>query len=275
MLTIVPDPTNPQQFNRYSYVLNNPIVLVDPTGHFSEGAIWGHIYSDICATDLTCTYDTLASWQQDTEWWEMLLAAEAGDILFGSYGLWSQIKDGAFAFVFMGSGTTLLSGIGMSDMFGNGANTMLPNAGAVNLQMIFQGRYTVGNQYMLNHEQVIRLTWGGTVRELANGDHEIFPRGVNWSNTFYYTDAMERRDTLIIGTTTSVVGSVIVAKTLPLSTPVIVSYAVGGGIGTAIGMGGASLWQSNGRKAGDYYLDVGTNRFVIRPGWANRIIDFR
>jgi RHS repeat-associated protein len=31
--TIVPDPTNPQSLNRYAYVLNNPVNLVDPTGH--------------------------------------------------------------------------------------------------------------------------------------------------------------------------------------------------------------------------------------------------
>ncbi len=31
--TIVPGPTNPQAFNRYSYVLGNPLRLVDPSGH--------------------------------------------------------------------------------------------------------------------------------------------------------------------------------------------------------------------------------------------------
>jgi RHS repeat-associated protein len=31
--SIVPDPTNPQSLNRYSYVLNNPTNLIDPTGH--------------------------------------------------------------------------------------------------------------------------------------------------------------------------------------------------------------------------------------------------
>ncbi|MCK5505780.1 MAG: RHS repeat-associated core domain-containing protein, partial [Thermodesulfovibrionia bacterium] len=31
--TIVPDPINPQSLNRYSYVLNNPLRYIDPTGH--------------------------------------------------------------------------------------------------------------------------------------------------------------------------------------------------------------------------------------------------
>jgi len=31
--TIVPDPVNPQSYNRYSYVHNNPLNLKDPTGH--------------------------------------------------------------------------------------------------------------------------------------------------------------------------------------------------------------------------------------------------
>ena len=32
--TIVPDPGNPQDLNRYSYVRNNPVRYIDPTGHY-------------------------------------------------------------------------------------------------------------------------------------------------------------------------------------------------------------------------------------------------
>lgn len=33
--TIVPNPANPQSFNRYSYGHNNPVKYIDPTGHIS------------------------------------------------------------------------------------------------------------------------------------------------------------------------------------------------------------------------------------------------
>ena len=34
--TIVPDPMNPQAFNRYSYRYNNPVKYTDPSGHCVE-----------------------------------------------------------------------------------------------------------------------------------------------------------------------------------------------------------------------------------------------
>ena len=40
--TIVPDPINPQQMNRYTYVLGNPIAFFDPTGHSCGAPEDGH-----------------------------------------------------------------------------------------------------------------------------------------------------------------------------------------------------------------------------------------
>jgi RHS repeat-associated protein len=34
--TIVPDPANPQSFNRYSYGYNNPVKYIDPSGHCAD-----------------------------------------------------------------------------------------------------------------------------------------------------------------------------------------------------------------------------------------------
>ena len=33
---LIPDPADPQSYNRYAYVLNNPLRLVDASGHFGE-----------------------------------------------------------------------------------------------------------------------------------------------------------------------------------------------------------------------------------------------
>ena len=44
--TIIPDPTNPQSLNRYSYVSNNPCNLIDPTGYCGEGSVPGEGVSE-------------------------------------------------------------------------------------------------------------------------------------------------------------------------------------------------------------------------------------
>lgn len=36
--TVVPNHFNPQRLNRYSYCRNNPLIYVDPTGHYDYGA---------------------------------------------------------------------------------------------------------------------------------------------------------------------------------------------------------------------------------------------
>ena len=56
--TVVPDFLNPQSLNRYSYVINNPVLYVDPSGHFFGiddliiGAIVGAIISGASGGDV-------------------------------------------------------------------------------------------------------------------------------------------------------------------------------------------------------------------------------
>jgi RHS repeat-associated protein len=62
--TIVPEPGNPQAWNRYSYVTNNPVIYNDPTGHFLNvligagiGALVGGIGSAISQKITTGSVD--------------------------------------------------------------------------------------------------------------------------------------------------------------------------------------------------------------------------
>ena len=41
--SIVPDPADPQTLNRYSYCRNNPVLYMDPSGHFFEPFSWAAI----------------------------------------------------------------------------------------------------------------------------------------------------------------------------------------------------------------------------------------
>lgn len=45
--TVQPNPSDPQQLNRYSYVGNRPLNFTDPTGHAADaGGAWGGITED-------------------------------------------------------------------------------------------------------------------------------------------------------------------------------------------------------------------------------------
>ena len=46
--TIVPNPANPQDFNRYSYVRNNPVRYTDPTGHAVANEDGGGCFTTNC-----------------------------------------------------------------------------------------------------------------------------------------------------------------------------------------------------------------------------------
>ena len=51
--TVVPNPANPQAFNRYAYVINNPLKYRDPTGHqYWEDYYYDYDYYD-CNDDVS------------------------------------------------------------------------------------------------------------------------------------------------------------------------------------------------------------------------------
>ena len=66
--TIVPQAGNPQNFNRYSYTLNNPVRYNDPTGH--DVACGGQDASQ-------CGNAPIYPWIIDWIWWQMINNAES------------------------------------------------------------------------------------------------------------------------------------------------------------------------------------------------------
>ena len=69
--TIIPDFTNPQSLNRFSYCLGNPLRFVDPTGHFTEEELieWGAYTAE--------ELKWLA--ENQTNWYNYLMQAVLGD----------------------------------------------------------------------------------------------------------------------------------------------------------------------------------------------------
>ena len=82
--TIVPEPGNPQSYNRYSYTLNNPVKYVDPSGHCaqSDDACWA------LADELYRLYGwrIVGVWQQQ----DLMLFLKVGDAIAG----WFKMNGG-------------------------------------------------------------------------------------------------------------------------------------------------------------------------------------
>jgi hypothetical protein len=98
-----------QGLDRFAYVNNSPVNYVDPTGHFTEDAIENYLKN---------TYgkkwkEYWDAWSADKDWWDMLLTAQAGDVLYGTVSMASSAGGAVlqFGFTFEGDGIDVLAGI--------------------------------------------------------------------------------------------------------------------------------------------------------------------
>ncbi len=157
--TIVP--RGIQGLDRYAYANNSPVVYIDPTGHFTEKAIREYI-EGVCNGHSDCVDDMLADWKADKDWWKMMLAAQAGDVLYGAITIESSTTKGsttAFGFTFQGEGIDLLSGISPIEN--------AQGAGGITLDDIQHGHgKSVGYD--------VALKWMGIYRK-SNSPKDAFP----------------------------------------------------------------------------------------------------
>lgn len=131
--TLVTDPSNPQDLNRYSYVLNNPVNLVDPSGHSARG--WKFAGSAlIMAATLTAAIVTTvvpgAQWAAPYLWSAFIgEVAGAGSGGYSAYrasgGDMDRVANGALLGTVVGgaagaAGASLSSG--MSTVYGGMVN---------------------------------------------------------------------------------------------------------------------------------------------------------
>ena len=91
--TIVPNPKDPQDLNRYTYAGNNPLRYTDPTGHFkiNVGKFLRRGLGDVGTTIVGIAGQTMFSWAGGYVWGTALLTqsksgryALAGEIVVGS-----------------------------------------------------------------------------------------------------------------------------------------------------------------------------------------------
>ncbi|MFZ1710457.1 MAG: RHS repeat-associated core domain-containing protein, partial [Anaerolineae bacterium] len=76
--TLIPQPQNPQNLNRYSYALGNPLRFSDPTGRFSEDEIEAYLRNQY-GEQWKSYWD---AWYSDQVFWQMLELADYDDVLF-------------------------------------------------------------------------------------------------------------------------------------------------------------------------------------------------
>ena len=81
--TLIPDPANPQSFNRYSYVQNSPLNFVDPSGHWPLGPmVEGICPPSVCKNNPALLDNKLYNEDQ----WKREIVIRRAEIILGNLG---------------------------------------------------------------------------------------------------------------------------------------------------------------------------------------------
>ena len=82
--TLVPDPLNVMAYNRYMYAMGNPLKFIDPSGHYSDEALYNHFDCD----SWDCVESQFEEGGQHAGrwgWLKVLMTAEDGDMIDSHY----------------------------------------------------------------------------------------------------------------------------------------------------------------------------------------------
>lgn len=146
------------------YVRNNPLIYVDPSGHFTEDAIKKYLEENYENPD-----ELLEQWKGDEDWWNMISTAEAGDFLFGGTDFFFQ----GFSGQFEGSGIDELTGFQATiNVHGRSHNITLEDIRAGS----FQFREPVDSRGR-RVNSTADLQWVGLLRQNDNGSPHFFLKG--------------------------------------------------------------------------------------------------
>ncbi len=155
--TVVPEPGNMQGFNRYSYVLNNPLLYIDPTGH----SWWTSFRDSFLKPVVTIAVAAAVAY----------FTAGLGNMIassLGATGLAGSIVSGAV----VGAAAGFAAGATGSFLYGGGLNNML-QAGFAGARMgaiaggIAGGVSWAGGQ--LHVQEVVSKMAGAGLGSSANG----------------------------------------------------------------------------------------------------------